>query len=209
MKKHLRQTPKPQPVPPAPANSSRVKVFFCERIGDGIATVTHKCERGHEVKQEWRCTEAEWNDRSRIETGACTECAGLAKWSGAGFGHIYRRVDTGEEMGGGHAAKLPPGACYDAHWYHNWRKGSDGRSLMVVLPNGHHWFIDSEASNCTMKGEQTHRCWVRHGKPEDGTLHVDKDGNTCKAGGGSIQSSDYHGFLHNGHLVLQAEPRKT
>jgi hypothetical protein len=109
---------------------------------------------------------------------------------------IYRAADGREWP----KRELPPGACYDATWLHDFRLGPDGRSLMVVCPDGHEWFIDNEASNCTMKGEPTHRCWVRHGKPEDGTLHVDKNGHTCAAGGGSIDTGKWHGFLHHGHL---------
>ena len=52
-----------------------------------------------------------------------------------------------------------------------------------------------------MKTDNVHKCWVRHGRPEDGTLHVDKNGKTCAAGAGSILTSKWHGFLHNGHLV--------
>ena len=51
-----------------------------------------------------------------------------------------------------------------------------------------------------MPGDDVHRCWVRHGRPEDGTLHVDKNGQTCAAGAGSIQTHNWHGFLHNGVL---------
>jgi len=46
-----------------------------------------------------------------------------------------------------------------------------------------------------------HRCWVRHGRPEDGTLHVDKNGVTCAAGAGSIVAGNFHGFLHGGFLT--------
>jgi hypothetical protein len=42
---------------------------------------------------------------------------------------------------------------------------------------------------------------VRHGRPEDGTLHVDKNGVTCASGGGSIMMADFHGFLHNGNIT--------
>lgn len=46
----------------------------------------------------------------------------------------------------------------------------------------------------------SHRCWVRHGDVRQ-EVHVDKQGDTCGAGGGSIISPDgWHGFLHNGHL---------
>jgi hypothetical protein len=46
-----------------------------------------------------------------------------------------------------------------------------------------------------------HKCWVRHGDPKTGTVHVDKNGVTCGAGAGSIASGSYHGFLHNGFLT--------
>jgi hypothetical protein len=51
-----------------------------------------------------------------------------------------------------------------------------------------------------MKDDMAHFCWVRHGRPEDGNLHVDKNGQTCSAGGGSIDTGKWHGFLHNGEL---------
>jgi hypothetical protein len=70
---------------------------------------------------------------------------------------------------------------------------------MVVLPNGHIWDVDGRASNCDMKEDRTHRCWVRHGDPPN--VHVDKNGHTCHAGAGSILSGNYHGFLHNGELT--------
>lgn len=44
-----------------------------------------------------------------------------------------------------------------------------------------------------------HRCWVRHGVPPD--IHVDKNGVTCGAGGGSIAYPGFHGFLHNGYIT--------
>lgn len=97
--------------------------------------------------------------------------------------------------------ELPAGSCYDARWYGKDMRGPDGRSLIVILPDGHSWCIDGRASNCTLPNDTEHRCWVRHGRPEDGTLHVDKDGKTCSAGAGSIGTPKYHGFLHHGHLL--------
>src|SRR6185503_6337156 len=55
-------------------------------------------------------------------------------------------------------------------------------TLADAPPGGHDWMIDSRCSNCTRKDDNEHFCWVRHGSPEDGTLHVDKVGNTCAAG---------------------------
>jgi hypothetical protein len=104
----------------------------------------------------------------------------------------------------------PPGACWNAWWIADRRHdapigcgymiGPDRRSLIVRLPDGHDWMIDARASNCTKKDDVAHHCWVRHGRPEDGTLHVDKNGNTCAAGAGSIQTPKWHGFLHGGEL---------
>lgn len=115
---------------------------------------------------------------------------------------IYRRVDTGEEMT---LAAAPVGAVWNADWFIEKRSegfyvGPDGRCLVVKTPGGE-WMIDSRANNCTMPDDDTHKCWVRHGRPEDGTLHVDKNGHTCAAGAGSILCGSYHGFLHHGRLT--------
>jgi hypothetical protein len=120
---------------------------------------------------------------------------------------IYVRLDTG------FCCTLEdalPGACWDAWWISERRKdgptgcgymvGPDYRALVVKCPDGHAWHIDARARDCTMPDDNAHHCWVRHGSPEDGTLHVDKNGLTCGAGGGSIDTGRYHGFLHNGHL---------
>ncbi len=109
---------------------------------------------------------------------------------------IYRRVDTGEEMS---LRTAPPGAMWDAWWHPDYWKGPDGRSLVVMCPGGSEWNIDSKASNCTMKDDWVHRCWIRHGEPPN--ITVDKNGPTCAAGAGSIQTRNWHGFLRNGELV--------
>ena len=94
----------------------------------------------------------------------------------------------------------PPGAMWDAWWMpDNWR-GPDGIALMVKCPNGCDWHVDGQASNCTRKGEP-HACWVRHGDPRQANITVDKNGDTCAAGAGSILAGDYHGFLQAGILT--------
>jgi hypothetical protein len=121
---------------------------------------------------------------------------------------IYQRPDTGQQyvlhtnagaddLG---IPSAPPGACWNAWWMPSAWKRPDGIYLMVRLPNGHDWNVDSEASNCTRKGEP-HECWVRHGDPRECHVTVDKNGDTCAAGAGSIQGGDYHGFLQNGVLT--------
>ena len=104
--------------------------------------------------------------------------------------------------------ELHPGDMYIADWHFHDENGKctlngwtncDGKHLHVVLPNGRHWDVDSRASNCTVPNDTTHRCWVRHGEPPNVT--VDKAGETCRAGAGSIAADDYHGFLRNGWLT--------
>jgi len=111
--------------------------------------------------------------------------------------HLYRRADTGEEMT---LRDAPEGAMWNADWYPKdsaWR-GDDGRAIICKVPKNHNWHVDGPASNCTRPNEP-HHCWVRHGEPPN--LTVDKNGNTCAAGAGSIQTKDWHGFLRNGELV--------
>ncbi len=103
-----------------------------------------------------------------------------------------------------------PGDLYFANWLH-WKADDEagpgrclfwdnckGPHLMAVLPNGREWDIDSRASNCTMKEDRMHRCWIRRGDPP--LVTAGKDGPTCSAGSGSIAAGDYHGFLHNGEF---------
>lgn len=119
---------------------------------------------------------------------------------------VYRRTDTGAEhvlhstAGAPDAPTAPPGATWDADWMPARWRGADGIALMVRLPNGHDWHVDSQASNCTRPSEP-HACWVRHGDPRDCHVTVDKNGDTCAAGAGSILANDYHGFLRDGVLT--------
>lgn len=102
-----------------------------------------------------------------------------------------RRSDTGELVT---LRSAPDGAMWDAFWLG--RKGPDGLSVAVRCPGGHEWTIDERARNCTLRDDDVHRCWVRHGKVP--WLTVDKNGLTCGAGAGSIQTPNYHGFLREG-----------
>ena len=90
-----------------------------------------------------------------------------------------------------------PGMMWDAFWMPECWQGPDGRSLVVVCPDGHEWMIDSRASNCTLPNDSVHRCWTRAGVPP--RITVDKShGPTCAAGAGSILTPGYHGFLRQG-----------
>lgn len=86
-----------------------------------------------------------------------------------------------------------------------------GRHLVGNCPDGHHWDVDSRASNCSLPDDHTHRCWVIQGTPPDVT--VGKAGPTCSAGAGSIQTysrspngqqvGSWHGFLDGGWWVVR------
>ena len=92
-----------------------------------------------------------------------------------------------------------PGAMWNAWWMKSLGLNlQDNMFLAVICPDGQQWLIDSRASNCTMKEDNIHKCWCRHGVPPN--ITVDKNGNTCQAGGGSIQTGKYHGFLQNGEF---------
>jgi hypothetical protein len=103
---------------------------------------------------------------------------------------------------------LEPGYMFYETWMHEDRDGNPrpciywdncpGRHLIVILPNGDQWDSDCRASNCDRKDDRTHRCWVKSGEPP--VVTAGKGGDTCGAGGGSIWSGSFHGFLRNGIL---------
>lgn len=105
----------------------------------------------------------------------------------------YRIYDTP-------SGDLEPGCLFWADWIpeNMYWDNHTGPQLCAVLPNGHHWNIDSRASNCKLPNDRFHRCWCRHGEPPN--ITVDKNGNTCSAGAGSIGVTGYHGFLINGEF---------
>lgn len=76
-----------------------------------------------------------------------------------------------------------PGSMYYADWYKGagWI-GPDGRTLVVILPDGDPWIVDGPA-----KGGG--RPWQRTGEPPLVTVTP------------SIQTPRYHGHLRNGQLV--------
>ena len=66
---------------------------------------------------------------------------------------LYKRSDTDDLTT---IEEAPPGAMWDATWFNDWRAGADGKSIMVRCPDGHDWFVDGRASNCTMKDDDEH-----------------------------------------------------
>lgn len=85
------------------------------------------------------------------------------------------------------------------YWHPGFNRIMEEPPLCVRTPGGD-WVIDSRCSNCTLPKDDTHKCWPRRGVAP--AITVDKSfGNTCEAGGGSIISGDYHGFLRDGYLI--------
>lgn len=203
-----------------------VPIVWCVETGVERCHRGHWCDTCKVYTQ----TEApieEWDDPfpDPRPTVPCRQCGEPVPMNSRGLDREMMRVDTGELFPT--HRDLPLGACWaqvarDDDGLHNWvssldatgkpfeetdrrrlidRPGPDGRVLVVKLPDGHDWVIDSRANNCTLPHDDEHWCWVREGRPEDRTLHVGKGGRTCSAGAGSIATGRYHGFLRHGHLV--------
>jgi len=99
---------------------------------------------------------------------------------------IYRRTDTGALLT---LREATPGAMWDAWWYPDqWKNPTDGRALMLRLPGGHDWCVDSKSAN--------NSGWTRKGTPPlvsatPSILVYASDGKTTA----------YHGYLTDGQIV--------
>jgi hypothetical protein len=205
--------------------SDKFKVFWCDIIPEGRQMVwveerdRSNCPNGKPglmyhfcrvvlptnlTREQW--DQMTWDDAYAQALALKPKCscgfeltAENSKCGGRGMDRLYKRADTGEVY---EFSQLPVGAMWDADYLHDNPRytGADGISLHVMLPDRHTWCVDSEANNCTRPGDRTHKCWVRHGDPRKGEMHVDKNGNTCAAGAGSILTDKWHGFLHNNYL---------
>lgn len=196
-------------------------IFYCTRTGVRFYHRGFFCDDCG-VRTKEPCSKEDYdgfgNEGAVMAERACA-CGATVRQNSCGSVEEFQRADTGELL-----TELPPGAVFDLlNFYddddrapYNWRQSprpdgksyrvtrlneQDGRVLVCMTPDGHPWTIDARASNCTMPQDDNHWCWCRHGRPEEGTLHVDKNGTTCAAGAGSIQTGSWHGFLHNGQLV--------
>lgn len=142
------------------------------------------------------------------------------------YPRVYRRVDTGALMT---TDEAPAGAIWRSTWYEeNYPeyRGPDGRTYIAKCPGGSQWVIDSRANNCTSpckhcgqpyfahhrrkehpkacekyEDARPHKCWVRAGVAPLLSVTKGKPGESCKAGAGSILTSNYHGHLRNGEFV--------
>lgn len=182
------------------AGHKPIKCFWVPLSGHVRAHITYK--HGGEQQKDFP-SEAEAKAFVEVEWA---ECGNAIKSSSRQMLLLYEgRQVTDKE--------LPPGAMWDAFWMREMYPMPDGICLMVKLPNGGSWCVDSRASNCDRPYPEPegkdHRCWIRTGDPRTGAVHVTKGkpGESCNAGAGSIgwgksDSPDYyHGFLHNGFLV--------
>jgi len=150
-------------------------------------------------REDWPASRAASEKEGMAFPETCSHCKGAfpagsihqvfvsSLFSGAPDGKLYTLREA------------PVGSMWDADWLPNELAGPDGIHLVVKTPGGE-WMVDSKATNCT-RPDEDHECWVRHGDPRTGTVHVDKQGNTCSAGAGSISMGGYHGFLHHGFLT--------
>lgn len=139
---------------------------------------------------------------------SCSHCGEPVPPSGDEFGprkagetgvYLVRQVFK-DRLYDSSSGRPEPGDIYEVdrhdagecpHW-----DDCHGVHVHAVLPNGHEWDVDSRASNCTMREDRAHRCWIRTGSLRDGSLSVGKSGGTtCSAGGGSIAVPGWHGFL--------------
>lgn len=136
--------------------------------------------------------------------GAPVPATDLIPEVGKEYFRLHRQVST-ERFYNTPSGKPEPGDIYLLPWHEPdhcpYWSNCDGNHMYGILPNGWDWDMTSRASNCDLKDNKTHRCWVIHGSAEDGTITVDKNGDTCSAGAGSIAAPGWHGFLRNGEFV--------
>jgi len=171
---------------------SRYPIIPVEMLDEGMVIDNYWCEcgKGPDVARgrfkESNKPDADWSDTRRCE------CNRDVEMSSQSFERFYRRLDTGEELGGSRHphkvhADLPAGCAYFQidPAYAAEQSGPDGKCLVVVLPDGHHWYVDSTSSS---NGR-----WKRKGSILDGTLDIKP---SIRVG----NPQTYHGHVNNGWL---------
>jgi hypothetical protein len=183
-------------------HNAKVRIATSQKVGDfgfagglegydGDPRWPEKCdgggrkwdELGAEVRRQVFYDRLYDTERGEPEPG-CLFWVDWEHWEEPVTGRIRDGVETTYKV---------PTACP-----HGW-SNCDGRHLHAITPDGHEWDIDGRASNCTLREDQEHRCWVRTGEPPNVT--AGKGGNTCSAGAGSIAAPNWHGFLRSGRFV--------
>lgn len=166
------------------ADSAVLEVMECKPDPDGIY-------RGLPEDDHWPRADPRWPVK-------CDHCA--YQFSEADSWQCFAVQiyvdDAGVEYG---SRNLPPGAMRLEDDEPEYLRGPDGRTLHVICPDGHDWSPDHPCNNCTLPNDRgpygtAHRCWTRTGVPP--LVQVGKQfGKSCSAGGGSILTPGYHGFL--------------
>jgi hypothetical protein len=179
--------------------------FGCDASSAAFATVPLEWETEGGYRKavpDWPHDDPHWPDRCGF-CGEPFEHAEMWQTNGDPLMRVTEVVPgTAVEVGDEYAlSELPPGAMWLDPFPRRWDVGFDGRALSVKLPDNHVWQVDGEATNCTRRGDRTHRCWLREGEPPYVTVGNHPDDLTCSAGAGSIASPGYHGFLQNGVLT--------
>lgn len=206
------------------ATQETIRCFLVAPIGEGyesvIVTEKGNCVGGFDYHRSERVVR-----RFPLEANAaypkgfrhgeplryCSHCGNyefsqdaLARPSGS-MGRVWERSDTGERAD--HLNAFGPGAMWFVEWYRNDETGlymvpgfgTQPYAPLCVRTPGGDWLLDQRASNCGKPDDSTHRCWVRHGTAP--AITVDKNGDTCTAGGGGIVFTNWCGFLRDGYLV--------
>ena len=201
-----------------------IRCFLVEQIGEGyesvIVTEEGQCigdfnyHRSEKIIRRFSLGENGKypEDWVKEKTGLpyCNRCGNhefsseaMKKVSGS-KGRVWHRSDTGERVD--NLNDFGPGAMWYCTWYcrddgiFHWGMGFQPEPPLSVRTPGGDWLIDGRASNCTLPDDTIHRCWPRTGEAPHITVSKSL-GNTCSAGGGSIISGDYHGFLRDGYLI--------
>ena len=175
----------------------KLRIYWGDACGGHGTHNAHKTIRDTDtVVDIYDCTDNPDGHAKELWPTQCDHC-GLAVPEELFSQREGRQVNRGARYDTP-SGELEPGCLYWRHSIsnsHYW-DNHNGPMLHAVLPNGAEWNIDSRASNCALPDNRTHRCWCRHGEPPD--ITVNKTGETCGAGGGSIDVSGWHGHLENG-----------
>jgi hypothetical protein len=169
--------------------------WYCDKCSE--TTVTCDVGKGHYKAEDIWPTHT---PTSKL----CPQCGNWASFISANLIPFWTREDTQEEL-----FKITnyPGACYhDKAGVRDSvtkeiRFGLDQQCLIIILPNNTKWLIDSRSSACSRRSDDRHRCWVRTGSIEEGTLTVTKSGNTCGGVSEYILADGIFYTLTNNQLI--------
>lgn len=191
---------------------SKIKCVYFE-VSDLVQVRLRTLDRRHETSAEriYRVEPKQKDQSSVVSYYSIPEVAPISEYPVldadekdierlVAYKPLFKNQETGELLT---HEDMPVGAMWYLPHYERYPHfcGPDGKSLVVRVPGNYDWMVDMRCSNCTRREDNSHRCWIRHGTPPN--IHVDKNGNTCSAGAGSIVAPGWHGFLTHGYLQLE------